>query len=87
MEQGFVVVPLRGKHGEGVVCCIDASDSYPLEFNWFCDKGYAARYKKIEPKVYKYVLMHREILGDTPENMEVDYIDGDRANNRRSIYE
>ncbi|QDV72469.1 HNH endonuclease [Botrimarina mediterranea] len=52
--------------------------------NWcFGAKGYAARNERRADGKWRAVLMHRLIM-QAPEGLQVDHIDGNRLNNRRS---
>jgi hypothetical protein len=63
---------------QGRVAIVDASDlAFLNKHNWCFSKGYALR--STRPAVY----MHRQLLHVDP-GMQVDHIDGDKLNNRRS---
>lgn len=54
------------------------------EYKWRNHNGYAARTTPRSAEVRTTILMHREILGDIPEGMDVDHINGNKSDNRRS---
>jgi hypothetical protein len=54
------------------------------QWKWMCTTtGYAYRWGPRNFYKRKHILMHRLISGD-PQGMEIDHIDGDKLNNRRS---
>lgn len=52
---------------------------YKWHVTW---NGYAARYGWVDGE-YRYIRMHREIL-EAPDGLDVDHINGDRLDNRKS---
>ena len=64
---------------------VDAEDGeWALSHRWRLVKGYARRSVKVNGEVLSY-LLHRELLGlKRGDGLEVDHIDRDRLNNRRS---
>jgi len=73
----------------GYEAIIDASDVPLVEgFNWsVCSRKdrhtvYAVRHERSDPKIRK-IRMHRAIMGD-PDGFQIDHIDSDGLNNRRS---
>lgn len=78
-----VIIPL----GNGHSTVIDKIDVGLAGFEWkeLCTQGtrYARRYISIGRGKCRALLLHREILAP-PKGMEVDHIDGDGLNNRRS---
>ena len=77
---GVAEIPLT----KGAVALIDERD-LPLVANvkWCLCNGYAVRSVRQPSGKTKHFRMHRVIM-DAPDDMEVDHIDGDRLNNRRS---
>lgn len=67
------------------VTLVDEDDFAGLSsFSWCLHKdGYAIRYATTSYKKQTAILMHRFLCGD-PENMEIDHINGNRLDNRRS---
>lgn len=65
---------------QGKVAVIDLADLPSIgSFHWsYCACGYAARNVQ-----GKRVYLHRSII-PVPEGMEIDHVDGDKLNNRRS---
>lgn len=78
---GGVKIPLS----KGKYAIVDAADYVKLsKFPWYYGfRGYAMRSKVMRDGSRKTVSMHREILGAL-ESQEVDHINGDRLDNRRS---
>lgn len=79
----LLIVPLT----KGLVSIIDRSDSDLVSpFNWYPSNGrngchYAMRSARVGED--KSVMLHRAIMGDIPDGMVVDHIDGDGLNNTR----
>lgn len=72
---GAVWVPLT----KGKFALVDAADAWVLQSPWSThDAGYATRREN-----KKVIYMHRQILA-AEDGLEVDHIDGDGLNNRRS---
>jgi hypothetical protein len=71
---------------KGFVALVDDEDYEKVsEFNWFAAVGYAARDFNHIPGKHRRVLMHRFILGlGYGDPREVDHINHNRADNRRS---
>jgi hypothetical protein len=86
-EGDLVYVPLS----RGMEAVIDAADA-PLarEYNWFTLQSRVCLYAvsslplRESGKVRKIRMLHRVILGEAAEGMEVDHIDGDGLNCRRA---
>ena len=60
----------------------DKDYEYLSKFTWQCNKGYARRSWR-ENGIVKNQLMHREIL-KAPVGRQVDHVNGNRLDNRRS---
>lgn len=74
--------PRAKKRGVALVDVVDAKAVGA--YSWFMDgQGYAARVTPRGEGKRQYVLMHREILGLTPNDPDVDHIHGNRLDNRR----
>ncbi len=69
----------------GKVALLSKEDVYLVEHhNWnLHNRGYARRNTQIGARFVCY-LLHRAVMGDIPEGMEVDHINGDRLDCRRS---
>jgi hypothetical protein len=80
---GFVKVPLT----RGLFCIIDDADADLVgKNNWMANPnpyGYYARRIHEVAGVKEYIYMHR-VIAQASSGEEVDHIDGDRLNNRRS---
>jgi hypothetical protein len=73
-----IAIPL----GNGGVTLIDECDEALTRHSWKrAPRGYAYRYSSPTRPV---ILLHREILGLLESSMQVDHIDRDGLNNRRS---
>jgi len=70
---------------KGRYALVDLDDARRLgKYSWYYGfRGYAMRSKKMPSGTRKTVSMHREILG-AKDHEEVDHINGDRLDNRRS---
>lgn len=82
-------VVLGGKIAAGRVTLIDEADYDSVTTrSWHLGSGgYVTRYQYVGPKNgrsnYTPVLLHRQLL-DAPKGLQVDHINGDRLDNRRS---
>lgn len=90
LDAPITLVPLRARDGTiRAFAQIDAADADMLsEWTWRllnAGRGYAARFQKLDGRT-KSFLMHRAIMGvqDEPPTVEVDHINGDGLDNRRS---
>lgn len=75
-------IPLHGKHGQGLVTLVDDEDALAVgEYLWYCTpRGYVKRCVGS-----KIIYLHRVLAGLSPgDGLEVDHVDLDRLNNRRS---
>lgn len=52
-------------------------------YKWRCEKGYAVRWELGNRRERKAIYMHREIMS-APDGMQVDHINRNRLDNRRS---
>ena len=72
---------------QGKVAIVDDEDYEKLnQFRWYAVKKagtYYAMRTRYEPR-RETIRMHREILGDIPDDMQVDHIDGDGLNNQKA---
>lgn len=77
--------PSRIPLSKGKFALVDPQDAAKLgKHNWYYGfRGYAMRSKLMPSGKRKTVSMHREILG-AKDHEEVDHINGDRLDNRRS---
>lgn len=68
----------------GKFAIIDDDDYFWIKaWKWSCnDQGYARRIRKVKGKCHE-VRMHRAIVA-APLGLDVDHIDGNRLNNRKS---
>lgn len=67
---------------KGVVALVDDEDyAFLSQWKWHETSGYAARWERQGSRRVS-VKMHRQIL-NAPEGMDVDHINGNRADNRR----
>lgn len=80
---GVIEIPLR--RGDGVVALVDADDlGLVRDFSWHLhDNGYASADARL-PDGRRRLYMHRLILQLTLDGLEVDHINRDRLDNRRS---
>lgn len=77
---------------QGRMTAVDDSDFDRLhKHRWFYAArhdgratGYAIRHIRLSKTRVKVVRLHREVIGDPPHGMNIDHIDGDTLNNRRS---
>lgn len=80
--------------GKNMVTVVDDDDYAQVsKYNWQLDRGYAkvsihlGRSKKWKPGSYKYeykrIYLHRLIM-NAPDGVEVDHINGNRLDNRKS---
>lgn len=68
----------------GLVAQIDASDAELLgRHSWYVLDNGALKYARARVGD-RQILMHRMILPDAPADMDIDHIDGDGLNNRRT---
>lgn len=66
---------------QGVYALVDDEDyEYLNNWKWYCSGGYATRHSYIP---YKTLLMHRVVMGN-PDGKEVDHINHDKTDNRKS---
>lgn len=86
-DKDTISIPLRGADGNvRAMALIDAEDASLAEFRWCLSDGYVARNRSgAEGRGLR--LLHRDVLGlgrfaDDP--IEVDHINGDKLNCRRS---
>lgn len=83
----FARIPLRSRSGElRAYAVVDADDATLVcRYRWSFDHGYAKR-REIGPDGRSYVIyLHRLLLGlTTGDGLEVDHIDRNRLNCRRS---
>jgi hypothetical protein len=80
-------IPLRNRAGEVVTyACVDAVDAELADYRWHrAANGYVARRERGRRRGLGIVLMHRQVLGlKKGDGFQVDHIDGDKLNNRRS---
>jgi hypothetical protein len=63
---------------------VDAAD-LPLltRYRWHLNNGYARHTERLPEGGWRHVYLHREIVGDLPDGMEVDHINGDKLDCRR----
>jgi hypothetical protein len=89
-EQARLEETERGKTGtreivltKGRVALVSAEDyEWLSKYKWYAaNNGYAQRSILLDGK-YTSVLMHREIM-NTPKGVQIDHVNGDRADNRR----
>lgn len=67
------------------VALVDDDDFERInKYSWRFHNGYAARTTSRSAGRRTTILMHREILGEVPENMDVDHINGNKSDNRKS---
>lgn len=80
----MVKIPLTGRNGSGKYTIIDDED-YPkvanTKWHYGC-KYYAVHHKMINRKHF-YIYLHKVVLG-VENKTEVDHINGDKLDNRRS---
>lgn len=84
LPAGSKAIPL----GHEKYSIVDAEDyDFLMQWDWRYARGYAIRDKKIRnpngKSIVKRTFMHRVIL-NTPEGMDTDHINGDRADNRKT---
>lgn len=69
---------------KGKVAMIDIEDFELVSQNkWHVSDGYAARAERIDYGKYKVVKMHRIVM-NCPQGLEVDHLNGDKLDNRKS---
>lgn len=85
-DESYLRIPLRRRDGTiRAHAIIDAEDAHLAVHRWSLDRGYAKRNLPRAGGKQRLVLLHREVLGLAPgDGHEVDHIDGDRLNCRRS---
>lgn len=78
-------IALSGKYGKGKFALVDDAD-----YGWLSQRkwqvtqgGYATRSGYRDGRIIGRLLMHREIM-TPPRGMQVDHINGNRLDNRRS---
>lgn len=79
-------IPLRGREGRArAYALVDEADYADLsQFRWFLNSGgYARRTQYLGGGRKRDVTMHRFIL-DAPQSLDVDHINRDRLDNRRT---
>lgn len=81
----MIEIPLT----QGQVAVIDEVDVHLADYKWFFAKsptrsGYAARSVYCGGGRNRTVFLHNAIMGLPLNRLEVDHIDGDKLNNRRS---
>jgi hypothetical protein len=70
---------------QGNKALVDDEDyEYLSRFNWRNHNGYAARTTSRKSQKKTTMLMHQEIIKDVQEGMDVDHINGNKSDNRRS---
>lgn len=70
---------------KGKVAIVDDEDYTELiNYSWRYQNGYAARTTCRDEGKRTTVLMHRQILSDSPKNMDIDHINGNKSDNRKS---
>jgi hypothetical protein len=74
-----LVIPLT----KGKSVMIDKVDEHLKNFKWFYQNGYAVKNTHLNGK-HKIAFMHHAILGQPINKMEVDHINGNPLDNRRS---
>lgn len=87
-QEPYTEVPLRDQHGDVVAhALIDAADAADvLSYRWYRanDTGYALRAKWQDGRTRK-VYLHRHLLGlERGDRRQVDHVNRDRLDNRRS---
>lgn len=84
----MIELEIRGHHGARHTAMIDDSDGRQTAFTWrLTNNGYAMRQIKLpgaKPRRSAYFLLHREILDLRPGDPNVDHINGDKLDCRRS---
>lgn len=80
-----VLVPLYGKNGEGKFIIIDAEDEHLFAGErWIVSSGYAILNKDHVHHQTAHNLIWEHHYGKIPNDREVDHIDRERLNNRKS---
>lgn len=81
---GYVLVPLRGKHGKGKHAKIDLSDYVEASrWRWYVNHhGYAYGQRQTPDRIRLQVFLHHLVM-PTPEDQVCDHINGDRLDARR----
>ena len=72
---------------QGKVALVDDCDYEWLnKFKWCTVKKGGTYYavRNVPKNNSRLIYMHREILGDMPDGMDIDYIDGDGLNNQKA---
>lgn len=85
-EPGGVIIELHDAAGVVVAeSVVDPVDAALAAHSWYrLANGYVVR-TVVEPSAKTMLYLHREIMGlSTHDGLQVDHIDGDRLNNRRS---
>lgn len=89
---GYVLVPLRGKHGAGKFAKVDLADYDKVaSWRWYVNHhGYAYGQQQTPERVRLQMFLHHLVM-PTPEGQVCDHINGDRldarsANLRASCY-
>ncbi len=78
-----IIVIMKIALTKGMFAIVDESDyEFINQFKWLLCQTYAARYS-YEKGNRKWIFMHKLIV-NAPEGMEVDHINHDRLDNRRS---
>lgn len=82
---GYLLVPLRGKHGSGQATKVDPDDYDKVSaWRWYVNHhGYSYGQRRTSDRISLQVFMHHLILA-TPKDMVCDHINGDRLDNRKS---
>jgi hypothetical protein len=64
---------------------IDIEDCSKVEsYRWYLNQnGYAIAHMTMGPKQYKKVFLHHVIIGEVPEGIHVDHINGNKLDNRK----
>lgn len=79
-----VHIALGGEYGRGLFVVVDLADYNRLsKYSWSLNNYGYVRARVNTNGVITYPMMHRMIMGEVPQGLEIDHIDKNKLNNTR----